>query len=52
MDEIAVAGDDTVFAHAGLAFGGEALEPLADVPMTEEEVLGPRAADDRAGRLG
>lgn len=40
MDEIAVADDDTVFAHAGLAFGGEALEPLADVPMTEEEVLG------------
>lgn len=39
MDEIAVAGDDTVFAHAGLAFGGEALEPLADVPMTEDEVL-------------
>jgi hypothetical protein len=32
--------DRDVFAHAGLAFGGEALEPLADVPLSEEQLLG------------
>jgi hypothetical protein len=31
--------DADLFVHAGLAFGGEGLEPLASAPMTEEQVL-------------
>ncbi len=39
MAETDVPTDASVFAHAGLAFGGDSLAPLADVPITEEEVL-------------
>jgi hypothetical protein len=31
--------DADLFAHAGLAFGGEELESLASVPLTEEQVM-------------
>lgn len=34
-----MADDTTVFAHAGLAFGGESMEPLANVPLTTDQVL-------------
>lgn len=34
-----VGGDRRLFVHAGLAFGGEELEPLAGVPMSEDQVL-------------
>jgi hypothetical protein len=34
-----LATDASVFAHAGLAFGGETLEPLAEVPLDEQQVL-------------
>jgi hypothetical protein len=34
-----VGRDTDLFAHAGLAFGGAELEALADVPMSEEQVL-------------
>ena len=33
-------GDARLFAHAGLAFGGEEVEPLAGEPITEQQVLG------------
>jgi hypothetical protein len=39
--ERTLAGRDAgLFAHAGLAFGGEELEHLAGVPLTESQVLG------------
>ena len=31
--------DARLFAHAGLAFGGEELEPLAAEPISEQQVL-------------
>jgi hypothetical protein len=31
--------DARLFAHAGLAFGGEELEPLAEDPISEQQVL-------------
>ncbi len=34
-----VGTDADVFAHAGLAFGGEALAPLADVPLDDAQVM-------------
>ena len=40
MADSPTATDATVFAHAGLAFGGESMEGLADVPMDESQVLG------------
>ncbi len=39
IGEAAVGRDTDLFAHAGLAFGGDGLESLASVPMTEEQVL-------------
>jgi Sulfotransferase family len=52
--------DTDLFAHAGLAFGGEELEALADVPITEEQLLGLAEemvglsdwGDDQSFRLG
>ena len=40
MADPQTATDATVFAHAGLAFGGESMEGLAGVPIDAAQVLG------------